>query len=432
MVKQFIRPIAMASLFVLCLACTTSCFERFQHKDVEVANQASSAEAPAAEEEKPDEKAAPAKDEGASEEEEVKLIQFTPEQLKQHGVAVIAAGPADLSQTLTVPGEVAVNADRLAHVLPPMTGTIKQLTKNIGDHVKAGELLAVLDSREMTEAKSTYLSALEEVRLAQANYDREEKLYAKGISAKTEFINADNALTQAKINLRESKESLGALGVSAKQIAALSSASDTSLSRYNVYAPISGRIMEKQASLGQMAGMESELYLIADLSSVWVNLSVSQKDLGSVREGQHVTIKFNPSTGDGTATAGNSTIPDAQGKVKYIDALVAEDTRSATARVVLPNPHGVWRPGMFVSGLLNIGSTRAAIVVPRSAVIPYEGNSAVFVEKGETFEPHAVTLGRQTDKEVEVLTGLSAGDLVVSNGTFMVKADLGKSEASEE
>jgi membrane fusion protein, heavy metal efflux system len=428
---------------LLWLVLGTGCLERFnQNQDTSAtADETATASAPvssAAGDVTADsgaEQAAPTPADGGGE-EEVALIQFTPEQLKQHGVKVLVAGAGQVEQYLTLPGEVAVNADKVAHVLPRMAGVIQRLTKNIGDTVHQGELLAVIDSRELAEAKSAYLTVVEEVKIAQSNVDREQQLFEKGVSAEQDYINAKNELRQAQIQQQAAEQVLSALGVSAKQVAALTSAPNALLTRYEVYAPSNGRILEKHVSTGAMVSSETEMYLIADLSSVWVNLSVNQKDLPKVKEGQHVRIRFNPNTdadaNQPAAETGGGGIPDAQAKVKYIDALVSEDTRAATARVVLPNPAGQWRPGMFVSGQVTTGNAQAAVVVPVTAIIPYEGQPTVFVATADGFEPRAVTLGRQSATLAEVLSGLKAGESFVSQGAFMVKADLGKSEAMDE
>jgi cobalt-zinc-cadmium efflux system membrane fusion protein len=249
-----------------------------------------------------------------------------------------------------------------------------------------------------------------------------------GVSAEQDYINAQNAVREVEIQVRAAEQALHALGVSHAALEKLAANPEQSMTRFEVYAPISGRILEKHVSIGESVSTESELFLIADLSSLWVNLSVSQKDLPKVREGQKVHIRFSPVEAGAAATEPGG-IPDAEGTIKYIDALVSEDTRTATARVVLSNPNGQWKPGMFVTGLVAVDSSSVGVLVPLDAVIKFEEQETIFIQDDHGFEPRTVTLGRQSGTHVEVLSGLKAGERYVAKGAFMVKAELGKSEA---
>jgi cobalt-zinc-cadmium efflux system membrane fusion protein len=365
------------------------------------------------------------------------LIKLSPEQLKAYGVKVDTAAAGRIEQYLTLPGEVAVNADSAGHVLPKLPGVVRQVKRNLGDTVKAGDLLAVIDSRELAQAKADYLAALERQSIAEATAERERQLFRKGVSPQEDSIAADNAVREAQIQVRAAEQGLHALGLSQAQLARLAASPHDGLTTYNITAPLGGRILEKHISLGEMVSTDDELFLIASLASVWVNLSIGQQDMPRVHEGQTVRIRFGHSPSEGAAADplprdGTPAVPDATGRISYIDALVAEDTRTATVRVVLNNPKGIWRPGMFVSGLVTTGKLAAAVVVPLEAVINFEGQPTVFIQEEDGFEPRTVELGRQSATQAEVLSGIQAGETFVSAGAYMVKAELGKSEASHE
>jgi cobalt-zinc-cadmium efflux system membrane fusion protein len=357
------------------------------------------------------------------------LIQLSPEQMAEFGVDLATAQAGSLDLTLTLPGEAAVNEDKTGHVLPKLGGIVQKVTKNIGDSVRKGDLLAVIESRDLASAKADYLAARERLNIAESTRDRERDLFEKGVSPEQDYINAQNAVREVEIEVRAAEQALHALGVSHAQLDKLVANPEQSMTRFEVYAPISGRILEKHVSLGESVSTESEMFMIADLSSIWVNLRVSQKDLPKVREGQQVHIRFSAEDA-ATGLPDASGIPDASGTIKYIDALVAEDTRTATARVVLDNSAGHWKPGMFVTGIVAASSANVGVLVPLDAVINFEGVTTVFVSDEHGFEPRTVTLGRQSATHAEVLSGLKAGERYVSEGAFMVKAELGKSEAS--
>jgi membrane fusion protein, heavy metal efflux system len=358
------------------------------------------------------------------------LVQLTPEQLRAYGVETSIAKGGEIDIVLALPGEIAVNADTTGHVLPKLSGVVQKVTKNIGDQVKKGELMVVIESRELAAAKSEYLSARERVNAAQGVADREKALFDKGVSPEQDYISAKNELRSLEIELTAAEQALHAIGISEAQLEKIVADPHSSLTRYDIYAPVSGRVLEKHASLGEMVSAETEMFLIADLSTVWVNLSVSQKDLPRVREGQKLAIRFTPGTEDQAAEDGPPAIPVAQAKISYIDALVAEDTRTGTARVVLPNPKGAWKPGLFVSGLLSLDSAPAHVLIPLEAVVKFEGQPTVFVLDAHGLEPRAVTVGRESGLQAEILSGLEPGEEYVSAGAYMVKAEFGKSEAS--
>ncbi len=367
---------------------------------------------------------------GGDAHDHAELITLTPEQLKQHGVKLQTAAGGKLAVTLTLPGEAALNADAVGHVLPKLAGVVQKVTKNIGDNVRKGELLAVIDSRELAQVKADYLAARERLSTAQATAQRERQLVEQGVSPELDLIQAQNAVRELEIQVRAAEQSLHALGVSEEQLEALAAAPHQVLTRYEVYAPISGRILEKHVAVGEMVDNSSELFLIADLSTVWVNLNVSQRDLPRVMEGQSVLIRFSPATdGAPTQAAVPPAIPDATGKIKFIDALIAEDTRKAAVRIVLSNPQGRWKPGMFVTGHITIDKADAAVLVPLASLIEYEGQQTLFVQDEHGFVPRAVALGRQSATHAEVLSGLQRGERFVVTGAYMVKAELGKSEA---
>jgi cobalt-zinc-cadmium efflux system membrane fusion protein len=189
------------------------------------------------------------------------------------------------------------------------------------------------------------------------------------------------------------------------------------MTHYRIYASARGRVVEKHVSRGELLTPDQEAFTLADLSHVWVNLSVHQRDLDKVKVGQPVRIV--PPEG---GTEVNS-------KIDYIEPVIGEETRMAVARVRLSNPSGVWRPGLFVTGRVVVDAAGAAVLVPQDAVQTYEGKTVVFVQDEHGFEPREVTVGRQNETHVEITRGLELGEKYVSENAFMVKAELGKATA---
>ncbi|GJM44120.1 MAG: cation efflux system protein [Gemmatimonadota bacterium] len=190
--------------------------------------------------------------------------------------------------------------------------------------------------------------------------------------------------------------------------------SDESLAPFEVRTLIRGTVIEKHIALGEAASRDRDTFVIADLSSVWVDLAVYQRDLRRVRVGQPVRV-----------FVGHELVPD-RGTISYITPIVNETTRTATARVVLPNPEGRWRPGMFVRGHLLVEKSTAEVAVPRTALHTYENRTVVFVETAEGFVPRVVQVGQEGQDTVALDSGLTAGERYVSQGGFTIKAELGR------
>jgi cobalt-zinc-cadmium efflux system membrane fusion protein len=186
--------------------------------------------------------------------------------------------------------------------------------------------------------------------------------------------------------------------------------SDT-LAPYPLVTAIDGTVIDQHVTPGETVGPSTPAFLIADLATVWVEINVYQKDLAAVRVGERVRI------------SGGHGIGDAEGTVSYVSPVLEQATRTAIARVVLPNPDGVWRPGLFVTAHL-LDPQPAAVVVPRAAVQRMGGEPVVFVVANDAVAARPVRLGRTGRQAVEILHGLAAGERYAADGTFLLKAEL--------
>jgi cobalt-zinc-cadmium efflux system membrane fusion protein len=348
-----------------------------------------------------------------------KVIRLSDAEMEEFNIEVGTAGPGKLQISLSFPGEIVANADRLAHIVARVPGVVSKVRKNLGDHVRGGEVLAVLESRELADTKAAFLAASERNELAQANFTREESLWKKKISSEQEYLEAKRARAEARIELRSAEQKLHALGFSDEYLAQLPGHPDIAFTRYELLAPFNGTVIEKHITLGEVLQDDTEAFIIADLSSVWVNLSVYEKDLSLVREGQPAVI----SVGKG--------IPDARGEISYLGPVVDEQTRTALARVVLPNTDGRWRPGLFVTGKILVDDLTVPLLVPKSALQTLEDKISVFVATEEGFEPQPVMIGRTNETHVEVTSGLTPGQRYVKQGGFTLKAQLSKGAFGE-
>ena len=352
--------------------------------------------------------------------EEEQMVRLSEARQKELGIEVAVAEPGSLKNHLALSGTIALNTDRLVHLVPRMPGIVREVRKNLGDTVQAGEVVAVIESRELAEAKAAYLAAGERLTLADDTFQREKDLWEKKISPAEDYIHAKQKLAEARIERRLAKQKLLALGFSESALKQLATQPDTSFTHYEVVAPVAGTVIEKHLTLGEIVKDDTEAFSVADLQTVWADLNASPSDLSLVKNGQRVRI----STGAG--------LPEVEGKVSYIGSAVSEETRRVLVRVELPNPDGVLRPGLFVTATLSAGEAAVAVIIPQSAIQTLEGKSSVFVQTPEGFAPRAITLGQANDTHVEVTGGLAAGERYAVTETFLLKAELAKSEAGHQ
>ncbi len=187
-----------------------------------------------------------------------------------------------------------------------------------------------------------------------------------------------------------------------------------------MHAPITGRVVERRVNLGAPVGgegQEKEIYVIADLSSVWVELAVSTADLAQVREGQQVLI-----------SAGAEGLK-AEARITFISPILNQDTRSARVIATMDNKGMLWRPGSFATAQVVVEETSVNLRLPRTALQTLKGEQVVFVRTEQGFEKRDVVLGKQDDTAVEVVFGLDPGEEVAIANSFVLKAELGKAEA---
>lgn len=333
------------------------------------------------------------------------------------GTGIVNSGI--LSETLTFPGEVTVNQDRFTHLVPRVQGIVESVSFSEGDVVNAGEVLAVLDSRELADIKSSYLAEIERFDIAQRTFEREEGLYAQGISSENEFLEARRSLAESQITLRSATQKLLSLGFSESYISELPDQPDHALVHYQLVAPISGVVLERHIAQGESVGADKDAFAIADLSDVWVDLDIFQGQIDRVREGQTVLI----------SSAGGKI--ESSGFIRFVRPTLGEETRTATARLILENESGRWRPGMFVNGTITVEESLVDVLIEAPAVIEREGADWVFVVEDGKYEPRRISTGRTNGAWVEILAGLSKGETYVSRGAFALKAELGKSEMSD-
>lgn len=342
-------------------------------------------------------------------------VEIPDETLKSIGVEIRTAGPATISPALKLPGEIGFDEQTIVRVVPRVPGLVTAVYGQYGQVVQKGEVLAVIESQILAELRAQFLAAQKRLGLAQITFEREKQLWEEKISAKQDYLAAQQALTEAEIAVDLARVKLSNLGVRP-------GASDQrgNLARYEIRAPNFGLITARAIAQGQVLKEDAEIYTVADISTVWAQITVYANDLEVLKLGQKAVVR---------ATA---TDAEGEGTISYISPLIGVQTRSATARVVLENKDGRWRPGMFVTAELAIEEIQVPVAVSLNAIQTLEDHSVVFGRYGQYFEARPVKLGRSDGRMVEVLSGLAAGEQYAAKNSFAIKAELGKAGASHQ
>ncbi len=330
-------------------------------------------------------------------------------QMKAAGVGIETAGPAVIRSTLQMPGEIKFNEDRTAHVVPRVAGVVESVPADLGQQVRKGQVLAVINSPAISEQRAELQAAQKRLQLARTTYAREKKLWEEKISPQQDVLEAEQTMREAEIAVNNAQQKLQAVGAGA---------GGSALNRYELRAPFDGIVVEKHIALGEQVKEDANVFTVSDLRTVWAQLSVPSKDLMQVRVGERVTIK--------SAAFDQS----ASGKVAYVGSLIGEQTRAATARVTVENPQMVWRPGLFVNVELTASEATLPVTVSSAAIQTMEDRTVVFLRTQAGFVPQPVQVGRSDGKRVEIVKGLKPGSRYASTGSFVVTSEAGKASAT--
>jgi cobalt-zinc-cadmium efflux system membrane fusion protein len=351
-------------------------------------------------------------------------LNFSATQLQEFDIKLAQASSGVINKTRDLTGEVIVAPERLFHIVPRVSGVVRQIFKHLGDKVAAGDLLATLSSRELANAKAEFVAAESLLQLANTNLKRERDLYKSNITAKRNYLAARQVQAEMSIKRKAAEQRLLAIGLTEKSILAVIHNVDKDMTLYELRAPADGVIIEKHAVQGEVLNTNTRSFTVADLSQVWVNLTVYQKDLPFIHQGQQVLI----STHFGVADKKMESLSH----ISWLSPTLNEKTRSATARVVIDNPNGYWRPGLFVNASVAISKKQADIVIPLTALQTIDGQTSIFVQHEDgDFEAQAVQTGRRDFQQVEIIQGLKLGQTYVSQNAFSLKAQLQKGEFGE-
>ena len=348
-------------------------------------------------------------------------LTISPEQAQRAGIRIETVGERistdETGQQTT--GVVQSNAYRETPVMSLVGGIVRSVGAELGQSVRKGQTIAVVSSNDFAEAQSKYLAAVAELDEHHKHHARTEKLVEIGAASREEFELATSKLKAAESEVANLHQRLLLLGLSSQRVGALRSTSQIS-SEVSLPAPASGTVTSRTVNSGEVIEANKELLRVTDLSSVWVVGQVYEKDLGKVHIGSGASIT-------------TDTYPGRvfRGQVSYVDPKVDPQTRTAQARIELANPGQQLKIGMYVNvAFATLGGVGSTVpVVPLPAVQNIGNRQVVFVITGDpnVFGMRPVHLGPESNGHYPVLEGLSVGDRIVTEGSFMLRAEWLKS-----
>lgn len=346
-------------------------------------------------------------------------LKLSPEEVQRAGIKLETLKLDAVNDAITVTATIRPNQDRIARVAPRVDGRVTGVSANLGDQVRTGQTLAILDSLSLGEASSALIQAQSAYRIADADFKRAEALNADEIIPQKEFLRAKSEREKAAAGLRAAEDKVRLLGVPPKHEGKVES-------NFPVMAPFAGTVIQKKATLGELASPNEPLFTVADLSRVWIEANLGEAMLAKVRLGAKATVTVSAYPGERFT-----------GRVTYIANVLDKDSRTMPARIEVENKDGRLKLEMFATATIDTASAsaepkREAITVPDASVVLMQGQPTVFVFEHGGYEQRAIELGEKLSGRTVVKSGLAAGDQLVAAGSYALKARLLKSQISDE
>jgi len=345
-------------------------------------------------------------------------VHLTDEMIKKLNLEFDKVSMRKIRRFISAPAEVTPVKNLEAFVGSIIDGRVQEIFVSQGDYVKKGQILAKIMNFQIGEIKGEYLKSKAEFEFAKENLQRIKSLFESNISSKKSYLLAQAEYEKAKGEFLAVREKLVSIGITDQDIVKSGENENTNLPILDIKAPISGKIIERDITVGEYIESTRNLFRIIDISKLWVDADIYEKDISKVKLGQNVDIIV-------------KTYPDKiyNGEIIYIGDVLNSDTKTLTIRTILNNPENILKPYMFSTVRIYYGDGKSQLTVSTSAVESSNDEKYVFVvEDANVFEKRIVVCGIESGGLTEIIAGLEEGENVVIKGSFILRSELEKSK----
>ena len=343
------------------------------------------------------------------------LLHIEPQELRDLRLTTAHVELRSGAEAIVLLGQIRVAANAYAEVGPAIAGRLLGLFADVGERVEAGAPLAALESVELGNARAALVASRARATAARKAAERTQTLERERIAPEREAERAAAGAAAAEAELEAARAGLQALGVS-EEVDGVAGA------RFTLRAPLAGTVLERDAVLGRMVSPDTPLFRVGDLSQVWLVAQAFEREAMRIKVGAAVRVEL-------------AALPERtfEGRVALIGRIVDPVSRTVAVRITLDNPEELLLPGMTAKARVEGGGGPNVLAVPAAATQRVEGGWVVFVPRGPaTFEIRPVGRGRDLSGETEILSGLTAGEEVVVDGAFLLKAEVEKAHGAGE
>jgi len=339
-------------------------------------------------------------------------MQLAPAEAASLNIATAKAGYRSVQSVHSAIGKVLAPQERMAKVSYAFPARIAAVHVKIGDWVEKGKPVLTVQSEEVGRAKSEYYKAIADLELTRQNYEREKRLFDRGVGAQKNSLAAEAEFKVAQVNVETAEKKLHVLGFSEEDVQSIARTHQIH-PEMTVFAPITGRVIEHNALLGAMIDQSTDLMTIMDPRVLWVNAEIFERDISKIRIGQSVQITVLAYPGEVF-----------QGKISYIGETMDQETRTMRVRTEVENRDCKLRPGMFADVTIMLNGAQRLLTVPAEAVLEDNNENIVFVKSGSEYTPRVVTVSSRQDGYCAIERGLRAGEEIVTQNAYALKSKL--------
>ena len=352
-----------------------------------------------------------------------RLVRLSPDDLVRSGVGAHPISRNAFRMSRDFPGIVRPNENALADITPLVRGRVMEVHADLGQMVVPNQVLAVLYSSDLGLAQSAYLKARAHRHVAEQAYQRAQFLLGEKVIGQAEAQRREGEMISTRAEAQEARERLRLLGMDNQDVSTLEK-TQTIRSQVPIVAPFAGRVIARNITRGEVVETIQKLFVVADLSTVWIVGNVSEKDIAYVHRattvpGQSIEVHVSAYTGEAF-----------QGTISYVGDVLDPATRTMQVRLTVANPAGRLKPEMFATIRIASETAQEVLAIPETAVQQDRERSFVFVQQEPgVFEARTIHVGNTNGTVAEVLDGLREGEIVVTEGAFILKSELLKPEA---